>query len=60
LENVIFLKLIFNYFFSDYLGTESEKESYPFLPPIPERGSGIHRVVAMVLKNYNLHPTDRE
>lgn len=56
-----FLKTSFYFFvFSDNLGTESEKESYSFLPPMPERGSGIHRVVAIILKNYNYQPTDRE
>ena len=56
-----FLKgFVFYFRISDNLGIESEKESYPFLPPMPERGSGIHRVVAIILKNYNYHPADRE
>ena len=42
------------YFFSDNLGSSTEFESFPYFSASPERGSGVHRIVGIIVKNPKL------
>lgn len=62
MENVSsYFKSFFNFpLFSDNLGTKTETETLPYIPPLPERGSGVHRVVGVLVKNFNNQQHQRE
>ena len=54
------LLIYINIIFSDNIGTESESSSLPYIPPHPERGSGVHRIVAVLLKGPLIRVSYRE
>lgn len=46
-------------FFSSNFGTNNECEIIPYSPACPERGTGVHRIVGMLVKNLNANLSER-
>lgn len=51
---------IYYYYSSDNFGTDLEVETHSYIPPLPERGSGVHRIIGVLLNNYPAQQLDRE
>lgn len=41
------------YFYRNNFRSENEVEILPYCPASPERGSGIHRIIGLIIKNPN-------